>query len=49
MVPGGTGQTLHLLTYLSAHYTLEQVVAHFGVSYATVSRAVKQKESSVDC
>ena len=28
--------------YLSGHYTLEQVGQHFGVSYATVSRAVKQ-------
>lgn len=31
--------------YLSGHYTLEQVGEHFGVSYATVSRAVKQLES----
>ena len=30
--------------YLSGHYTLEQVGEHFGVSYATVSRAVKQIE-----
>jgi REP element-mobilizing transposase RayT len=30
--------------YLSGHYTLEQVGEHFGVSYATVSRAVKQTE-----
>lgn len=30
--------------YLSGHYTLEQVGKHFGVSYATVSRAVKQME-----
>jgi REP element-mobilizing transposase RayT len=30
--------------YLSGHYTLEQVGAHFGVSYATVSRAVKLAE-----
>lgn len=28
--------------YLSGHYTLTQVGDHFGVSYATVSRAVKQ-------
>lgn len=27
--------------YMSGHYTLEQVGEHFGVSYATVSRAVK--------
>ncbi len=27
--------------YLSGHYTLEAVGEHFGVSYATVSRAVK--------
>ena len=36
------------LAYLSGHYTLEQVGTHFGVSYATVSRAVKQKERGVD-
>jgi REP-associated tyrosine transposase len=30
--------------YLSGHYTLAQVGEHFGVSYATVSRAVKQME-----
>jgi DNA-binding LacI/PurR family transcriptional regulator len=28
----------------SDHCTLEQVGQHFGVSYATVSRAVKQQE-----
>ena len=31
--------------YLSGHYTLDQVGQHFGVSYATVSRAVKQAET----
>jgi putative transposase len=30
--------------YFSGHYTLEQVGEHFGVSYATVSRAVKRME-----
>lgn len=30
--------------YLSGHYTLEQVGEYFGVSYATVSRAVKRAE-----
>lgn len=30
--------------YLSGHYTLAQVGEYFGVSYATVSRAVKQSE-----
>ena len=30
--------------YRSGQYTLEQVGAHFGVSYATVSRALKQFE-----
>lgn len=30
--------------YWSGHYTLVQVGEHFGVSYATVSRAVKQAE-----
>ncbi len=32
--------------YLSGHYTLTQVGDHFGVSYATVSRAVKQLEQA---
>lgn len=31
--------------YRSGHYTLAQVGEHFGVSYATVSRAVKQAEA----
>lgn len=31
--------------YRSGHYTLQQVGEHFGVSYATVSRAVKALES----
>ncbi|MGL6159698.1 transposase [Microbulbifer sp.] len=40
--------------YLSGHYTLAQVGAEFGVSYATVSRAVKSfedgsAESYVEC
>lgn len=30
--------------YLSGHYTLAEVGSHFGVSYATVSRAVKRFE-----
>lgn len=30
--------------YWSGHYTLAKVGEHFGVSYATVSRAVKQAE-----
>ncbi len=30
--------------YLSGHYTLQEVGKHFGVSYATVSRAVKSLE-----
>jgi len=33
--------------YLSGHYTLAQVGDHFGVSYATVSRAVKEAEKNV--
>lgn len=32
--------------YLSGHYTLAQVGEYFGVSYATVSRAVKWAEES---
>lgn len=32
--------------YLSGHYTLEAVGNHFGVSYATVSRAVKKFEEA---
>ena len=31
--------------YLSGHYTLKEVGQYFGVSYATVSRAVKDMES----
>lgn len=31
--------------YRSGHYTLSEVGEHFGVSYATVSRAVKKLES----
>ena len=30
--------------YLAGHYTLESVGKHFGVSYASVSRAVKELE-----
>ncbi len=30
--------------YLSGHYTLAEVGRHFGVSYATASRAVKYYE-----
>lgn len=30
--------------YLAGHYTLKEVGQHFGVSYATVSRAVKEIE-----
>jgi len=37
------GQSL-AQAYLSGHYTLAQVGEHFGVSYATVSRAVKHAE-----
>ena len=33
--------------YLSGHYSLRQVGEYFGVSYATVSRAVKAQEKSV--
>jgi hypothetical protein len=32
--------------YLSGHYTLEQVGKYFGVSYGTVSRAVRAYETS---
>lgn len=35
--------------YLSGHYTLVEVGLQFSVSYATVSRAVKSYESSVNC
>jgi len=34
--------------YCSGHYTSQQVGEHFGVSYATVSRAVRALERSVD-
>jgi len=30
--------------YLAGHYTLKEVGQHFNVSYATVSRAVKEIE-----
>jgi hypothetical protein len=33
--------------YLSGHYTLESIGQHFGVSYATVSRAVKLFEGQM--
>lgn len=33
--------------YLSGHYTLVEVGPWFGVSYATVSRAVKAIESKM--
>lgn len=39
-----TRDTRMAQAYLSGHYTLEQVGDYFGVSYATVSRAVKQAE-----
>ena len=32
------------LEYFASHYTLAEVGAHFGVSYAMVSRAVKAVE-----
>jgi len=34
--------------YLSGHYTLETVGVHFGVSYATVSRAVKKADLKIN-
>ncbi len=44
---GNTRNENMALAYLSGHYALEQVGTHFGVSYATVSRAVKQNECGV--
>jgi len=41
----GAGSEGMAQAYRSGHYTLKQVGAHFGVSYATVSRAVKQMEN----
>ena len=35
--------------YLDRHYTLQEVGSHFGVNYATVSRAVKRHELDVKC
>ena len=35
--------------YRAGHYSLQAVGSHFGVSYATVSRAVKHFESKVKC
>lgn len=40
----GSGLTFVAQAYWSGHYTLAQVGEHFGVSYATVSRAVNQSE-----
>jgi REP element-mobilizing transposase RayT len=40
--------TAMAVAYLSGHYTLNEVGEHFGVSYATVSRAVKAFERDVD-
>ena len=34
--------------YCSGHYTLQQVGEYFGVSYATVSRAVRVLECGVN-
>ena len=31
--------------YLSGHYTMKQIAAHFGVHYATVSRAIRRHEN----
>ena len=45
---GNTRNENMALAYLSGHYTLAQVGSHFGVSYATLSRAVKQRERRVD-
>ena len=41
----GERDTAMAKAYLSGHYTLSQVGEHFGVSYATVSRAVKKPEA----
>ena len=43
--PGRTRNDNMAQAYLSGHYILDQVGQNFGVSYATVSRAVKQQES----
>lgn len=45
---GNTRNENMALAYLSGHYTFKQVDSHFGISYATLSRAVKQKERGVD-
>ncbi|MCP4233866.1 MAG: helix-turn-helix domain-containing protein, partial [Aestuariibacter sp.] len=39
-----TAREAMVKAYLSGHYTLAEVGRHFGVSYATVSRAVKRYE-----
>jgi hypothetical protein len=39
--------TAMAVAYLSGHYTLSEVGEYFGVSYATVSRAVKAFENDV--
>lgn len=45
----GNSKEAMTLAYLSGHYTLEEVGRAFGVSYATVSRAVKRHEQGVNC
>lgn len=45
---GNTGNENMAQAYLSGHYTLEQVGKNFGLNYATVSRAVKPRQSCVD-
>jgi putative transposase len=42
------GKKAMAIAYRSGHYTLTEVGQHFGVSYATVSRAVKAYEN-VNC
>jgi REP element-mobilizing transposase RayT len=43
------GKKAMAIAYLSGHYTLTEVGQQFGVSYATVSRAVKAYENGVNC
>lgn len=46
VLTNGVTHLLDPIYYLSGHYTLYEVGNGFGVSYATVSRAVKLFEKS---
>ena len=45
----GNGKEAMARAYLSGHFTLQEIGEEFGVSYVTVSRAVKRHEQTVKC